>query len=487
MKVNSLSPLKYQNFHSNLKTKKPISGFNSSVATNPTYQIKANQLSSRFNINFSSLGDFDFKASSKKLEDKINFKLNPANYSPSEMKSALRTNSDIQLLNLMMKADGITDICQTGVSLNRVLMYLKTKSQIALKTAFSRDEKLSALFVDKMAVDYLEHLFEKDSIAKRNLLADFNNGQIKFYSLNTEPAELETLQTRLEKIFQSEIDIKQINNFPKKETKYPDCNDIMDILFAMAKEAKLNDKEEEIFYKAALKYLDKTLSCYSYQSLAKKMKEAYSKIEQCVISRGKTMDDVYYFIPNQNKSHEVINYLYATENNINSDKFIFNKTELAKADKSKIYVILDDCALSGSSMAEDVQIFNFVMNRKSSDVDLMFCSVLTTKHAKESAQKLASKSLFTYIPMDVCKTYDVSENNDAMLNDGFSEEEIAVLKKTVKTGFTDKFASIIFPYMIPDNSSELVGYLGSKFLIDDNYTANKAVLFQLSNSQGYGF
>ena len=204
MKVNSLSPLKYQNFHSNLKTKKPISGFNSSVATNPTYQIKANQLSSRFNINFSSLKGFDF--SSKELENKINSKLNPIDYSPSVMKSALRTNSDIQLLNLMMKADGITDICQTGVSLNRVLMYLKTKSQIGLKTAFSRDEKLSALFVDKMAVDYLEHLFKKDSIAKRNLLADFNNGQIKFYSLNTEPAELETLQTRLEKIFQSEIE-----------------------------------------------------------------------------------------------------------------------------------------------------------------------------------------------------------------------------------------------------------------------------------------
>ena len=199
------------------------------------------------------------------------------------------------------------------------------------------------------------------------------------------------------------------------------------------------------------------------------------------------MDDVYYFIPNQNKSHEVINYLYATENNINSDKFIFNKTELAKADKSKIYVILDDCALSGSSMVEDFQIFNIVMSGKNSDVDLMFCSVLTTEHAKELGQKLASKSLFTYIPMDVCKTYDVSKNNDAMLNDGFSEEEIAVLKKTVKTGFTDKFASIIFPYMIPDNSSELVGYLGSEFLIDDNFAANKATLYQIKNPIDYNF
>ena len=144
--------------------------------------------------------------------------------------------------------------------------------------------------------------------------------------------------------------------------------------------------------------------------------------------------------------------------NLNPNFKTYKTKQIAKADKNKIYVILDDCALSGSSMAEDVQIFNIVMNGKSSDVDFVFCSVLITKHAKELAQKLASKGLFTYIPMDVCKTCNVSENNDAMLNDGFSEEKIAVLKKTVKTGFAD-----------------------------DNFAANKATLYQIKNPIDYDF
>ena len=144
--------------------------------------------------------------------------------------------------------------------------------------------------------------------------------------------------------------------------------------------------------------------------------------------------------------------------NLNPNFKTYKTKQIAKADKSKIYVILDDCALSGLSMAEDVQIFNIVMNGKSSDVDFVFCSVLKTKLAKELAQKLASKSHFAYIPMDVCKTYNISENNDAMLNDGFSEEEIAVLKKTVKTGFAD-----------------------------DNFAANKATLYQIKNPIDYDF
>ena len=481
MKINSNFALKYTNKPQQILQSKQVAKPCVSQQNPISGYVKPCYLASKFNINFASndIEKFNFEKSSKVLEENIAKKLNPEDYGIDDMKSALKITDDVTLIGISLAPDNINNFSYTGVSLNRVLAYMKSKNQLRLEQLPPRESSKEAFFVDELAVSYLENLQNRDKSSVARLVETFEKDKIRFYSFNVDKSTLEDLKHRLENIFQSEIEIKEINSHPRSEYKYPHTDSIMHILRTMAKEKNLSPEQEEKFYETALKYLDKTLCCYSYQSLAKKCTEAYKKIEQYASLRGKTMDDVYYYIPNPNKSYEVINYLYAVENGIDVNKFIFNRSIGGSRDREKIYVILDDCSLSGGSMMNAINVFDNSAFNRSAGIDLVFCPILTTQKGKEKAKEVAATRCLTYIPVDECKTYNKTESIEQLLKDGFTTEEIDILFKKINTGYADEFASIVFPYMIPDNSSEIVAKLGSHFLADNNNSANKAALFQI--------
>ena len=77
-------------------------------------------------------------------------------------------------------------------------------------------------------------------------------------------------------------------------------------------------------------------------------------IEKFAKSKGKTMDDVLYLIPQPEKSYDFVNYQYQLVNNVPQKQFV-NCTDInwypkSKENQNKIFAIIDDCSLSGSSL-----------------------------------------------------------------------------------------------------------------------------------------
>ena len=478
-----LSPISNLNPNFKIYKTKQIAKTHNSLttfaATNPIAKLKPYHLSSKYNINFAGLNNeepFDFDKAAQELENNIETKLNPPDFDITEIKSAIKSSADIKLINSILKEDGITDFSKSGVSLNRTLGYLKRKGQIIFPKKVLPKE---AFFVEDLSVGYLERYKAIDEFLIKEHTDKVSGGRTKFYAYNVEPQKLAELQKRLEKALHHKIDIKEIAGEAQKETLYPKAQDIKNILNDMAIEVP-EDKQEE-FKRIALKYLDSTLACYSYQTLARQLKQAYRQIEKYALFQNKTMDDVLYYIPESSKSYEVINYLYAAENDIDPKKFVYNRRIGGSRDKNSIFVILDDCALSGDSMTKAANLFGTSSYFRNFDFDLVFCPIISTDEAAMKAKNLSKLRLFHFLPIDTCRIYDIHENENGLLKDGFSLDEINILIDNVPRGYGDQFASIVFPYMIPDNSSELVGLLGGKFLIfDDAISANKAMGVQIA-------
>lgn len=101
------------------------------------------------------------------------------------------------------------------------------------------------------------------------------------------------------------------------------------------------------------------------KELSRQLKEINAQINDYINENNLT--NVYYTIPNVDKSFGLINYMFQKANNIPSRKFIYYDFNLTNSETEKslrflpeesTIVVLDDAALSGSSLTNSV--FHFV-------------------------------------------------------------------------------------------------------------------------------
>lgn len=204
-------------------------------------------------------------------------------------------------------------------------------------------------------------------------------------------------------------------------------------------------------------YLENKLEVYTPERLSKELKIMHSNIKKTVKSLGKTMDDVIYIIPSSQKSYDLIGYQYQLINNIPREKFITleNEKSINKLDlKNKALVFLDDCSLSGSSLLEDenFKYSNMGYLLKNNNANIIFSPL----YASQNAEERLERAIIRRNRKD--KDFILKNNKDEKNWDDNIEDvktKLFVKESLGDMGWNGSGYCIIFPYMTPDNNSEL--------------------------------
>ena len=212
-------------------------------------------------------------------------------------------------------------------------------------------------------------------------------------------------------------------------------------------------------------YLDSMIDCYSPQRLDVELKKKYEAIEKKVKSLGKSMDDVYYLVPNTDKSFAMISRQFAKVNNVDSmkllspEKIIGDKKYQFLENGGKVAVVLDDFYGSGDSVVEYQFSYEKFLKQiegsqgKDNDVNIIFAPIVTTRKAKKYIDAgivyLGRVGKDFILPNKVISSAMVAQ-------DHFNQGEVSNMFRLLGgSGYGYCATANSFPTAIPDNDSTL--------------------------------
>lgn len=368
----------------------------------------------------------------------------------------------------------IKNTIENDIGLHRTLDYLLIKKNISLLNPYKNLN--NAVFLDDMKVSQLEELKENDKLAfeaykkipnaKYYVISSWDKG-ITFIdrtkNLETETRKIlkETKETNksIDEVIDAPLldrikklglkpNIIEIENLPTitgiyhqmaPEKMYRsemfnliDVNS--DIKLESNNDLKLAGKKETV------RYLRKNLKVYTPENLSSAIKRMKPKIDEYVKNRGKTEEDILFVLPDDSKSHYLINYMYAKINDIPNEKFVNTSTlkHNRTLAKDKILILLDDCTLTGNSISTiiDNDLNSNIVNNSNS---ILFAFVCGNKNARFK---------------ETNKKHRIILDNIKGLNIKTSSDEIITLVGKSSFGKNKSFC-LSFPYMGPDNNNEL--------------------------------
>ena len=153
------------------------------------------------------------------------------------------------------------------------------------------------------------------------------------------------------------------------------------------------------------------LNVYTFKSMSDKLRELKTILEKDLVSRGKCVDDIYYFVPNNGKSFGLVAYMYKKINNIPDHKFIDLPTNTYKNTETRglndkitrnhpTIVVLDDASITCESFINQFEL------EAVRDYDLVFAPILATDKACEclnNAVKKNNNNRMVYVDyVDIC-------------------------------------------------------------------------------------
>ncbi len=475
MNIQSISPknqnlykIKLKNNHNSDSKKFLESEFNTKFQTPINHEF----LTSKFDISFKS-SQISRKNSdcAKKIQKKIETQIKPQSKIPP--KSAITSPDDIETLNKIFKKDNIGSIFNSGISLNRALIYLAKKKQIQLKGINK------AFFIDEYSLEFLK---DKNYFPDKNTkFYCFENSKEKALDLISEFREIPTLKN-------SKIEIIQKSK-SKKIANYPRSDVILKNIEEFAKYKFPNDPgNQERTIQISLKYLNKSLFCFSYQKICAQLRDLHNLIEKETKARNLTMDDVIYLIPEDCKSYDLINYLYAKENNIAQDKFKSFNEILDNYKENKVYVIIDDLVSSGSTVMNYAR---KIIDKDNPQKKVIFAPLVCAQLPDYYERELDEMREFLdvqFLPLNKYenlsnaaakylrkKAYGEAEEFNKISFKNLDSKDIAFLCNNIQSGCGLGYSCVNFPYMIPDNSTEINTILGEYFLNHDSLEANRGI------------
>ena len=353
--------------------------------------------------------------------------------------------------------------------LHSTLNYLLNKKRI---NPLDEGEKNIAIFLDKSKISQLEELKNKDENSfdyirchpniKYFFLSGWDNG-VTF--LDRTKSIKDSAKSAL--IFNN-IDnplIRRINNLgiapivisnkcesgekeiqehisPLKMSK----NELLTLLDANSQERVSGERNLLVAKDITANYLKENLDVYTPERMSYTLKDIYPQIVNMAKNMGKTEEDIVYIIPDLDKSYGYVNYSYQKINKI-PDKYFMTQKD-AEADssylKNKLAVVLDDCSLTGNSICS-VSIGDSLMYAlKNTDRVLFYC-VNGTQKAKNNFCCEISPQRADLIFYKEDALQDMTKK--------YSKEDIHIL--IGEFGYHDGGYAKVFPYMSPDNNSEL--------------------------------
>lgn len=249
----------------------------------------------------------------------------------------------------------------------------------------------------------------------------------------------------------------------KQIAKFVDV--ISDNIELVAEDMSKAEKEQVV-----CRYLDETFEPYSVERMNVALKDIHNQIKEKVDSLGKDMDDVVYIVPNFSKSFSLISYQYAKVNNIPLNKFDYENfepfvTSLDKkpVEKDKVYVILDDVAGTGESLASNLKYKNFtslIFNDK--NTNLIFAPLYMTDLAQYrfdfKAEDYDRKNVDFYVTN---KKFDSQKYMIDFLKDKMRANVVNIVGGE---GYRSVATSVMFPFCITDTNSRLSSLFSTFFV-----------------------
>ena len=190
-------------------------------------------------------------------------------------------------------------------------------------------------------------------------------------------------------------------------------------------------------------YLDENMKVYTPETFTKALKNLHTKIIDYAEEKGKTPEDIFYVITKFSKSDKAVNYFYSRINNIPESQYI-TLNEL-KNDDSRLYVVIDDCSLSGTSTNCMSNHMNCFMHGNKTDT--LFAYVCGTDCAEDNFDKQNNTDIMFYEKIKTSKNYIDSPLSRAV---GTASYDVG-----------DIVTCLVLPYMSPDNNSDMGANIGA--------------------------
>lgn len=220
-------------------------------------------------------------------------------------------------------------------------------------------------------------------------------------------------------------------------------------LHRLSESSRVTDIKKANVNDAATNYLRDTLCVYTPEKMSADLKQIHKKIMDYAELQGK---DVLYVRPKTTlKSTDYVHYSYKKINNVDPDKFvsIHSLKDYSKdcpdkppiSPENTLLVFLDDCAISGDSISE-IRGSILQVAGISKKYSLLFANLKGTDEAVKEFHRRRRRNPAELIILDKINQKSVKDNE--------------FLKSIVGApAYSKDAASIVFPYMSPDNNSEL--------------------------------
>ena len=259
----------------------------------------------------------------------------------------------------------------------------------------------------------------------------------------------------------------------RKSTKEVVSKNLKQVLSA---QNSANDVFLSEIQSALIKTLYPVVEVYSPRRLAEGLKLLHKNIEEKLKKMGKTIDDAVFVVPNTQKSFGLITYKYIKVNNIKNPVIVYPNFKDAKVSpdlkKNKVFIFLDDYSGSGQSFTHKDLPYGKIKGNNLEN-PIIFAAAAYTDKAKTRIEK----------EFKIASTVMARKSEDYFIG-GYKIDDminyIKLLPKKVRTvilrsnkcGFEENMSAIMFPHVIPDNCTDLAGFLLKPLLKSDN--ANKA-------------
>lgn len=210
----------------------------------------------------------------------------------------------------------------------------------------------------------------------------------------------------------------------------------------LSRSKKHNDADKAATNHVSAKYLENTLCVYTPEAMSKDLMLMNKKINDYAQKQNR---EVVYLIPNKDiKSTDYLNYSYRKINNIDSSKFVhidelnvYNKFNPERNEDNTLYVILDDCALSGNSMNS---IINYDFMGTDDKTPVLFANLKCSDEALNNFMNTSSHPAKVMYIDRIHSKYIGSDTLEDIIGEAAYQEEAY---------------AVVFPYMAPDNNCEL--------------------------------
>lgn len=209
----------------------------------------------------------------------------------------------------------------------------------------------------------------------------------------------------------------------------------------LSRASNKNDATKSKINHISAKYLEDTLCVYTPEKMSKDLKLLHKKINDYANEQNR---EVVYLLPDKGiKSNDYLNYSYRKINNIDSSKFVniknlvsYHSSNPERNKDNTLYVVLDDCALSGNSMLSILN-YGLISTEKT---PILFANLKCSDEAIANFMRNSSRS---------AKVMYVDKINPKNIGSEKLEDIIG------ESSYHEEAYSIAFPYMAPDNNCEL--------------------------------